>query len=70
MREKVHARKYRSWRALMADFDLIFSNAMTYNQKKSRVHHAAEGLVRAGTKLLYAAEEPMCAGRLGTGLIL
>ena len=61
MREKVLARKYRSWRAFMADFDVIFSNAMTYNQKKSRVHHAAEVLVRAGNKLLQAAEEPMCA---------
>ena len=60
MREKVFARLYRSARAFMGDFDLIFSNAMTYNQKRSRVYHAAEALIRAGTKLLQGAEDSMC----------
>ena len=61
MRGKVLARKYRSLRAFMGDFDLVFSNAMTYNQRKSRVYHAAEALVRAGAKLLQGAEDTMCA---------
>ena len=59
MREKIHARRYRSWRAFYDDFELICNNAMTYNQKRSRVHHAAVTLLRAGTKLFLGAEDQM-----------
>lgn len=40
----------------MADFELICSNAMTYNQKRSRVHKSALSMLRAGKKQLQAAE--------------
>ena len=59
MREKVHGRKYRSWRAFIADFELVCNNAMTYNQKRSRVHHAALTVLRAGSKLFQGAEDQM-----------
>ena len=42
----------------MADFELICNNAMTYNQKRSRVHKSAAIMLRAGMKQLQAAELP------------
>jgi hypothetical protein len=49
-------RKYRYWRALVEDFELMCSNAMTYNQKRSRVHKSAILILRAGKKQLQQAE--------------
>ena len=60
MREKVHGRRYRTWRGFVDDFELICINAMTYNQKRSRVHHAAVTVLRAGSKLFQGAEDQMC----------
>ena len=38
MRSKIHSRQYVNWQELVRDFELICSNAMKYNQKRSRVH--------------------------------
>lgn len=40
----------------MEDFELLCNNAMTYNQKRSRVFKAAMTLLRAGKKTLQTAE--------------
>ncbi|BDA41501.1 probable Bromodomain-containing protein 9 at N-terminal half [Coccomyxa sp. Obi] len=56
MKDKLRGREYRTWRGLVADFELICSNAMTYNQKRSRVHKSALSMLRAGKKQLQAAE--------------
>jgi hypothetical protein len=53
---QLRQREYRTWRALVEDFELICSNAMTYNQKRSRVHKSALAMLRAGKKQLQAAE--------------
>lgn len=53
---QLRGREYRTWRGLVADFELICSNAMTYNQKRSRVHKSALSMLRAGKKQLQAAE--------------
>lgn len=52
MHEKLDQRVYRTWRSFVDDFVLICSNAMTYNQKRSRVHRAALQLLRQGKKVL------------------
>jgi hypothetical protein len=38
MRGKIRARQYVNWNELVRDFELICSNAMKYNQRRSRVH--------------------------------
>ena len=48
MSEKVRGREYRTWGDFVSDFELICSNAMEYNQKRSRVHKAAMRLQRQG----------------------
>lgn len=40
MRGKIRGRQYVNWNELVRDFELICSNAMKYNQKRSRVHKA------------------------------
>lgn len=52
MHQKLDAREYRTWRSFIDDFVLICTNALTYNQKRSRVHRAALQLMRQGKKLL------------------
>lgn len=52
MKEKVHNRKYVYWSELVRDFELICSNAMKYNQKRSRIHQRALVILRHGKKLL------------------
>lgn len=52
MHQKLDAREYRTWRSFIDDFVLICNNALTYNQKRSRVHRAALQLMRQGKKLL------------------
>lgn len=53
---QLRGREYCTWRGFVADFELICSNAMTYNQKRSRVHKSALSMLRAGKKQLQAAE--------------
>ncbi len=53
---QVHGREYRTWRGFVEDFELICSNAMIYNQRRSRVHKSALAILRAGKKWLQAAE--------------
>lgn len=47
MRTKVGARAYTSWGDFVRDFELLCSNAMRYNQKRSRIHKqvVTKGLV-------------------------
>ncbi len=52
MHEKLDQRAYRTWRSFVEDFVLICSNALMYNQKRSRVHRAALQLLRQGKKVL------------------
>ncbi|CAL5223173.1 g5644 [Coccomyxa viridis] len=66
MREKVHGREYRTWRGFVEDFELICSNAMIYNQRRSRVHKSALAILRAGKKWLQAAE---LAGRRAIAML-
>ena len=56
MRVRAEADGYRTWKAFTDDFDLICSNAMTYNQKRSMVHKAAGTFLRNGRKLLQTHE--------------
>ena len=49
---QVHAGTYDSWAAFVADFELMCSNAMVYNQKRSRVHKTAVTMLRQGKKQL------------------
>jgi hypothetical protein len=35
---KIQARQYVNWNEVVRDFELICSNAMKYNQKRSRIH--------------------------------
>ena len=37
MRGKVRGRQYGTWQELVRDFELIISNALKYNLKRSRV---------------------------------
>lgn len=66
MRQKVRQREYRTWHSFVEDFELIANNAMTYNQKRSRVHKAAITMLRAGKKHLQALE---LQGRKGISLL-
>ena len=56
MQAKVHARQYETWGSLVADFELICSNAAGFNRRKSRVHRAALALQRSGRRTLAARE--------------
>ena len=56
IRTKIGGLRYVSWQELVRDFELIFNNAMLYNQKRSRVHKQALVLLRAGMKLLLDSE--------------
>ncbi|KDD71213.1 hypothetical protein H632_c5543p0, partial [Helicosporidium sp. ATCC 50920] len=56
MRAKLARGAYDSWAALVRDVQLIASNAMRYNRRRSRVHRQALVLLRAGKKLLAEAE--------------
>lgn len=38
MRARAQAQAYESWGELVRDFELLCSNAMRYNQKRSRIH--------------------------------
>ena len=53
---QVHAGTYDSWLAFVADFELMCSNAMVYNQKRSRVHKTAVTMLRQGKKQLQVIE--------------
>lgn len=66
MRQKVRQRAYRTWQGFVEDFELIANNAMTYNQKRSRVHKAAITMLRAGKKHLQNLE---LQGRKGISLL-
>lgn len=52
MREKLHGKDYRTFSAFTEDFELVCTNAMKYNQKRSRVHRSAVNLLRHGKKHL------------------
>lgn len=52
MRDKVHSKDYRTFSAFTEDFELVCTNAMKYNQKRSRVHRSAVNLLRHGKKHL------------------
>eukprot|EP00873_Tetraselmis_striata_P020916 jgi/Tetstr1/441180/TSEL_029438.t1 len=56
MRARLGRREYRTWRSFVEDFELICSNATTYNQRRSKIHKAAATMLRAGKKLLQSAE--------------
>ena len=56
MRTKIHNLQYASWQEIVRDFELIFNNAMLYNQKRSRVHKQALVILRAGMKQLLDCE--------------
>lgn len=56
MRSKVRGKQYVSWQELVRDFELICTNAMKYNQKRSRVYKQALVILRAGKKLLIEVE--------------
>ena len=43
MRGKIRGRQYAGWQELVRDFELICSNAMKYNQRRSRVHKQVRG---------------------------
>lgn len=38
MRNKIHGRQYLTWQEMARDFELICSNALKYNQKRSHVY--------------------------------
>lgn len=48
MREKLLARRYRTWRGFTADLDTICQNARDYNGQKSIYWKAASSFQRAG----------------------
>eukprot|EP00887_Chlorella_sp_A99_P002059 scaffold18.g2059.t1 len=56
MRTKIRARQYCNWQEVVRDFELICTNAMKYNQKRSRIHKLALVMLRAGKKLLIEVE--------------
>ncbi len=56
MRDKVKARSYRTWRAFVADFELICSNARTFNPKTHRVHKMAVAMQQKGRKLMETSQ--------------
>ncbi len=58
MRERLRQRQYRTWRALVDDFELICANATAFNQKRSQVHRAAVIMQRAGQLLLQVSRTP------------
>jgi len=52
MREKIEAKQYRSWGALLADFSLMLRNAFYFNDKKSYVYRVALQLNKEGNERL------------------
>lgn len=56
MLEKAASGQYQTWRALVADVELICSNAVTFNPRRSRVHKAAQQLLKAAKKALQGSE--------------
>ncbi|KAI8466301.1 MAG: hypothetical protein J3K34DRAFT_387532, partial [Monoraphidium minutum] len=56
MENKLRAREYRTWRSFTSDFELICSNAKTFNSPNSQIWKLAGQLQRAGRKLLQAEE--------------
>lgn len=66
MRSKIRARQYVNWQEVVRDFELICTNAMKYNQKRSRIHKLALVMLRAGKKLLIEVR-PSCLPCCPTG---
>lgn len=56
IRTKIESLQYVSWQEIVRDFELMFNNAMLYNQKRSRVHKQALVILRAGMKQLLDCE--------------
>jgi hypothetical protein len=56
MEATLRAREYRTWRAVIADFEQIITNARTFNSSNSVIWRLAGQLQRNGRKLL-AGEE-------------
>jgi hypothetical protein len=56
IRTKIEGLQYASWQEIVRDFELMFNNAMLYNQKRSRVHKQALVILRAGMKQLLDCE--------------
>jgi hypothetical protein len=56
MRNKVQNKQYVNWHEVVRDFELICSNAMRYNQKRSRIHKVALVLLRGGKRLMKEME--------------
>jgi len=56
MHSKISSGMYVTWQEIVRDFELIFNNAMLYNQKRSRVHKQALVILRAGMKQLLECE--------------
>ncbi len=56
IRTKIEGLQYVSWQEIVRDFELMFNNAMLYNQKRSRVHKQALVILRAGMKQLLDCE--------------
>lgn len=52
MQQKLDARAYTSWRAFVADFEQIVTNARTYNTNKTRCYKCAQTLQRNLNKIL------------------
>ncbi|KAL4443443.1 hypothetical protein ABPG75_011180 [Micractinium tetrahymenae] len=57
MRGKIRGRQYLTWQEVVRDFELICSNALKYNQKRSHVYKQALTLSRAGKKVLAEVEK-------------
>lgn len=54
MQQRTTQKHYASWRAFCDDFDLICSNAKSYNTTKTLVHKAAAALQKKGHNLIAA----------------
>jgi hypothetical protein len=52
MQQKLDAGAYTSWRAFVADFELIVTNARTYNTNKTRCYKCAQTLQRNINRIL------------------
>lgn len=66
MRGKIHGRQYLTWQELARDFELICSNALKYNQKRSHVYKQVRWLGRRQCRLdagprLRSCFPPVCA---------
>ena len=47
---KIRGRQYVNWNEVVRDFELICSNAMKYNQKRSRIHKLVGLQARSRTR--------------------